>query len=89
LSPIIPFSSQATQLLFQVFSDRYERASTLITTNLPFAQWTKVFGDASMTAALLDRVTHRRTILEFNWGEHSTDPEPEAQTARRGGQEET
>lgn len=63
----IPFSAKGAQLLFQVFADRYERASTLVTTNLPFAHWTKVFGDASLTAALLDRLTHRCTILEFNW----------------------
>lgn len=63
----IPFSDAGAQLLFQVFADRYERASTLVTTNLPFAQWTKVFGDAALTAALLDRLTHRSTILEFDW----------------------
>jgi DNA replication protein DnaC len=63
----IPFSSEGAQLLFQVFADRYERGSLLVTSNLPFAQWTTVFGDASLTAALLDRLTHHCFIHEFDW----------------------
>jgi len=63
----IPFSSEGAQLLFQVFADRYERGSLLVTSNLPFAQWTKVFGDAALTAALLDRLTHRCFIHDFSW----------------------
>lgn len=63
----IPFSAEGAQLLFQVFADRYERGSLLVTSNLPFAQWTKVFGDASLTAALLDRLTHHCYIHEFDW----------------------
>lgn len=63
----IPFSAPGAQLLFQVFSDRYEKASLMVTSNLPFAQWTSVFGDASLTAALLDRLTHHCSIHEFNW----------------------
>ena len=63
----IPFSAEGAQLLFQVFSDRYEKASLIVTSNLPFAQWTSIFGDAALTAALLDRLTHHCSIHEFGW----------------------
>src|SRR2546425_8797822 len=63
----IPFSAEGAQLLFQVFSDRYEKASLIITSNLPFAQWTSIFGEAALTAALLDRLTHHCSIHEFDW----------------------
>src|SRR4030042_1714707 len=49
----IPFTTEGAQLLFQVFSDRYEQGSLLVTSNLPFAQWTSVLGDPTLTAALL------------------------------------
>ena len=53
-------------MLFQFFSDRYERGSVLVTTNLEFSRWTEVFQDVSLTAALLDRLTHRSHVLLFN-----------------------
>jgi DNA replication protein DnaC len=59
----LPFSQTAAELLFQFFSDRYERASVGLTSNLDFAHWTEVFGHERMTAALLDRLVHRSTIL--------------------------
>jgi DNA replication protein DnaC len=59
----LPFSHLAAELLFQFFSDRHERASVGITSNLDFAHWTEVFGHERMTAALLDRLVHRSTIL--------------------------
>ena len=59
----LPVSRTAAQLLFGLFSDRYERASVGLTTNLDFAHWTEVFGSERMTAALLDRLTHRSHIL--------------------------
>lgn len=62
----VPFSREAGQLLFEFFSDRYERRATALTTNLPFAQWPQVFGDETMTVALLDRLTHRSHVLMFN-----------------------
>jgi len=59
----LPFAQTAAELLFQFFSDRYERASVALTSNLDFAHWTEVFGHERMTAALLDRLVHRSTIL--------------------------
>jgi DNA replication protein DnaC len=59
----LPFAKQTAELLFQFFSDRYERASVAVTSNLAFAQWTQVFGNEQMTAALLDRLVHRSHIL--------------------------
>ncbi len=53
-------------LLFQFCAHRYERASVLITTNLEFSRWVEVFGDATLTAALLDRLTHRAHLLLFS-----------------------
>ena len=61
----IPFSPIGAQLIFQFCSTLYERVSMIVTTNLRFADWTQVFGDERLTAALLDRVTHKAHILEF------------------------
>jgi DNA replication protein DnaC len=52
--------------LFEIFSQRYERGSTLVTSNLPFDEWTEVFGSERLTGALLDRLTHHVHILEMN-----------------------
>jgi DNA replication protein DnaC len=61
----IPFSPIGAQLIFQFCSSLYERVAMIVTTNLRFADWTQVFGEARLTAALLDRLTHRAHILEF------------------------
>ena len=53
-------------LLFEVSSQRYERGSTLVTSNLPFDEWTEVLGSERLTGALLDRLTHHVHILEMN-----------------------
>ena len=66
----VPLSSTAAELLFEVFSQRYERGSILVTTNLPFDEWTEVFGPERLTGALLDRLTHHVHILEMNGGSY-------------------
>ena len=62
----VPLSITGAELLFEVFSQRYERVSTIVTSNLPFEDWTSVFGSERLTGALLDRVTHHVHILEMN-----------------------
>jgi len=63
----IPFSKNGAELLFQVLTERHERGSVIITSNLGFADWTQVFGDPVMTAALLDRLTHNAYIINCTW----------------------
>ena len=62
----VPLSKTGAELLFEVFSQRYERGSVLVTSNLPFVEWTEVFGSERLTGALLDRLTHHVDILEMN-----------------------
>ena len=62
----VPLSKTGAELLFETFSQRYERTSTLITSNLPFDEWTEIFGSERLTGALLDRITHHVHILEMN-----------------------
>lgn len=66
----IPFEREATDLLFQVISQRYERSSIAITTNLAFEQWTQVFPDAMAASAVIDRIIHHGSIFEFSGTSH-------------------
>ena len=62
----VPLSPTGAELLFKVFSQRYERGSTIVTSNLPFEDWTSVLGSERLTGALLDRLTHHLHILTMN-----------------------
>jgi DNA replication protein DnaC len=62
----VPLSKTGAELLFEVFSQRYERTSTLVTSNLPFSEWTETLVSERLTGALLDRLTHHVHILEMN-----------------------
>jgi len=62
----VPLSPTGAELLFEVSSQRYERGATIVTSNLPFDEWTSVFGSERLTGALLDRLTHHVHILEMN-----------------------
>jgi len=62
----VPLSQTGAELLFEVFSQRHERGSTVVSSNLPFDEWTSVFGNQRLTGALLDRLTHHVHILEMN-----------------------
>lgn len=62
----VPLSKTGAELLFELISQRYERGATMITSNLPFDEWTETFGSERLTGALLDRLTHHVHILEMN-----------------------
>jgi DNA replication protein DnaC len=62
----VPFSKAGAELLFEIISRAYEHHSLMLTSNLPFEQWTEVFGSERLTGALLDRLTHNCHILQAN-----------------------
>jgi len=62
----VPVSKTGAEMRFEVISQRYERGSIIITSNLPFDEWTEVFGSERLTGAILDRLTHHVHILEMN-----------------------
>jgi transcriptional regulator with XRE-family HTH domain len=62
----VPLSKTGAELFFEMLSQRYERGSTMVTSNLPFQEWTEVLGSERLTGALLDRLTHHVHILEMN-----------------------
>ena len=61
----VPFSENGARLLFDVFASRYERGSIAVSTNLSFDKWIQVFGSVELTAALIDRFTHKCLIYNF------------------------
>lgn len=63
----VPFSREGAQLIFQILAERHERKPVMITTNMGFGDWTQTFGDPSMTAALLDRITHKAHVINCSW----------------------
>ncbi len=63
----VPLSREGAELIFQVLAERHEKRSVIITSNLGFGDWVQVFRDATLTAALLDRVTHRAHVIKCSW----------------------
>ena len=63
----VPFSKEGAELLFQVLAERHEKKPVIITTNMGFGDWTQIFGDPNLTAALLDRITHKAHVINCTW----------------------
>ena len=63
----VPFSKEGAQLIFQILAERNERKPAIITAGMGFGDWTQIFGDAGMTAALLDRITHKAHVISCTW----------------------
>ena len=80
----IPFSKEGAELPFQVLAERQEKGSVIMTTNLGFADWTQVFGDPVMTAALLDRLTHRAHIINCQWDSYRLKESLKGQQQKKG-----
>lgn len=84
---MVPYNKDGANLLFQVIAARYERKSTIVTTNLEFQHWTQVFGSQQLTAAALDRLTHRCHIVEMN-GDSYRYKESLAKKGKKGDKDE-
>ena len=59
----IPFDTDAANLFFQLVSSRYEKSSIILTSNLPFARWSEVFGEATIASAMIDRIVHHADVI--------------------------
>ena len=73
-----PFNKQEGELLFNLLADRYERRSTIVTTNLDFSEWVQVFGSEKLTTALLDRLVHHAHILTTKGNSYRTQKKMES-----------
>lgn len=82
----VPLSATGAELLFEVLSQRYERGSTIITSNLPFEDWTQVLASERLTGALLDRLTHHVSILTMNGDSYRLKQSAGRRSARRAEQ---
>jgi DNA replication protein DnaC len=79
----VPLSKAGAEMLFVGFSQRNERSSTLVSSNLPFAEWTEVLGSERLTGALLDRQTHHVHIIEMNGDSYRLKTSKEERAAKR------
>ncbi len=75
----VPLSKEGANLLFQLLAQRQAKRSMIITTNLEFADWTKVFGDPNLTTTLLERLTYRSHIINCNWESYRLRENPDQQ----------
>jgi DNA replication protein DnaC len=66
----LPFEQDAANLFFQLVSSRYEHASLILTSNLPFARWGDVFGDQTVAAAMIDRILHHADVHTLKGGSY-------------------
>jgi DNA replication protein DnaC len=80
----VPLSTAGAELLFEVVSERYERGSTIITSDLPFEEWINVFGSARLTDAVLDRLTHHAHVLHMQGQSYRIKQSQRPQSQRRG-----
>jgi DNA replication protein DnaC len=78
----VPLSKTGAEMLFEIFSQRYERSATMVTSNLPFNEWTEILGSERLTGALLDRLTHHVHILEMNGESYRLKESKQAKTGR-------
>ena len=83
----LSFTRQQAELLFHVLSERNERGSVIITTNLKFSDWTDIFPDTMLTAALVDRLTHRAYILDMNGPSYRLEQQRNSQKSKTKGGE--